>query len=261
LKRAQELEEQKKNKTSKPRSDKGSSHKYPMYRNTFMLASKLSVYNRICARIDNRANQQIKETGTSLLSKEFDVNYFYRPIPETKAHKATNYKQIYKGRPMQHTVATVVTQKYIDIEKYRFEALQQQAEQFPDESVPKSNKDLKGLLINRYCYTIDKVNELLDKGIITWKDFFCELYFIKPSQLSFWDYKDWQAEYSKIPPETDLIDINFQEERFDIWETVLDRHPEWKYYVQKKEQQEELDKEIEQQRRREQYKNHFKKGG
>ena len=244
----------------KRRADKGSSHNYTKNRrSTFQ--TKMSVYKRLLSRLENRAQQQISESGQSLLSKEFDINCYYVPIPETVAYKPQEYKQIYQGRLIEHTVKRVVTQRYIDLEQYRFEAYQELAIDKPDDVLQADNKDLRFFLLNRYGLLMSELNEAINKRKITYLEFFCETYYIKPNQINYWTYEKWKEEYEHVPYQR-LEDIPYFSFDYFIPVGSENNHPEWAGYIAEKEAQRKVDECAETERRRAQWSTHYKdKGG
>ena len=142
-------------------------------------------------------------------------------------------------------------QKAIDLEKYRFEAWQEMATLHPNEIV-KPFKDLRQLLYHRYNFvgTLEEVDRAIENREVDWLTLFCEMYFVKPQDVSIWDYETWR-EYYNLCPVGQLP---------DDFEFILGCkpgseycHPEWEYVATRKAQQEKNQEETEKQRKSEQY--------
>lgn len=226
----------------KRRSDKGRPHR-TVFEPYNRVNQKMATYNRLKAQLANRDKKLRAESnqGTTILSKEFDCNGFYLPIPESYATRSTLYKQEYHGRQIVHTTARVRVQKYIDMEKYRFEAFQYHALTYPEQIVEPSD-DIRGILFARYGFTTEQSNEAIKNRGITWLEWFEELYYIPHADISKYDYDTWKSYYSCIPAGTALDDdFRFI---YGVLPGSEDFHPEWSSYV---EEQQEIAKDEEQQ--------------
>lgn len=222
----------------KSRSDKG--QRRSNYCQTKEM-TKMHTYHRVLARLRNKDNDEV-----SLLSG-FDENGFWLPIPESSTTKAVDYKQNANGRTIQHTLRKVIVQKYIDIEKYRFEAYQEMAQTKPDEPVP-LGPDERGLLIHRYGLTMKQINESWREEQITYYDWFCELYFVDSPDC--WTYEQWKEYYECCPKEQLPEDFKFIP---GYKPGSPECHPEWADYVNKKESYKEMEQQAEAERKSAQY--------
>lgn len=230
----------------KRRTDKNQPHQQ-------FTQTKMALYNRIKNKLSNR---RVKENNL-LLSFEFDENGFYLPIPEMFETKAIKYKQEVDGRTIDHNIRRVRTQKYIDLEQYRFEAWQELALTQPASNIP-PNQDLNGILFVRYNMTPEESELATIKRKPTWEEIFCEVYHIKPTEIFKWSYEDWRKYYEIVPKQ--LLDDDFVFEYGKVPGTEA-FHPEWNYKLKEIEQREVDEKEQEEKRKSEQYIINLRKGG
>jgi len=192
---------------------------------------KMATYNRIKSRILNRDRTLRSEENANMskLTVEVDCNGFYLPIPEIVKSKSTYYKQTYKGRQIVHTVARVKDQRYIDLEKYRFEAWQYQALNYPDQIVT-PNPDLRGFLFYRYGFTTEQSNTAIINRQVTWQDLFEEIYFVRRRDIGIFDYETWRDYYDCCPEGQLDEDFRFI---YGVRPGTSEFHPEWEYKSKK----------------------------
>lgn len=213
-------------------------------------ASKLSIYMRVKARMFNRDTYlQANDTYGTML--EIDENSFYIVIPARYKNSDTPYIQVHDGRRIEHTVRRVRTQKEIDLEKYRFEAYQEQAILNPTNIVPSEYwPELRQMLNIRYGFTGNEATEALTHRQINWFQLFVEFYFLQPKQFAQWTYERWRKHYSNIPVQQLPEDFEFDYYNAPGTEFF---HPEWAWKAKEREQQELESQQQEQKRKREQF--------
>ena len=193
--------------------------------------SPMSIYNRVKARLMNKDSLERKD-GSYLL-EGFDVNGLYLPIPASYITVAKNYKQDYQGRAIEHTTRRVRTQKAIDLEEYRFNALKDYAT-----DIHKCNMlinvtpDVRGLLMNRgYTFTNDDmIKSFIFNNRITYKEWFCFVYYIALTEIHMWTYETWRDHYKccgGLPLDGDFLFNPYSKPGTAEW------HPELKMYKDK----------------------------
>lgn len=224
----------------KRRSDAGQKHKTT--KDEPINQTKMAIYNRVKARIINKDNS---------LLRGFDENGFYLLIPAAYNTVASNYKQEYKGRQLQHTVSRKCVQKEIDLEEYRFNAWKELAIQsFTKDNIVEPNSDLRGILFVRYNLPLNKINDIIVKRQITNAELFSEIYFVEVQDIPYWDYDTWRKHYECCPKMLLPEDFKF---RLDALPGTPEFMPEWQYHKDKIDQQQKIDAEQERERKSNQF--------
>lgn len=165
---------------SKIRSDKGiSKGSIPTRSNP--LAVYISTRNRLL-------NQQLTESNP--IGVTLDENYIYCLLQRNSTTKTGNYSVVNRGALINRTTKHI--QGYeIDIEKYRFNALQSKAENKP--------------IDNKYLSVFK--NEIELTCATTWLELFCRLYHIREEDYLLWSYEHWRKDYDIIGE--DLLPTQF----------------------------------------------------
>ena len=235
----------------KIRSDKGKERKpyKPRQPKESTNSSAMNTYKRVLGRIKAR-DQELVRNGEVPLLRGFDENGYFLVIPAAYATKACDYKQLHQGRVISHSVRRVCTQKEIDLEKYRFAALQEMA--FSDQAnEPVTQLEhVRIMLRERYHLIEREIDACLQRRKITWFELFCELYYLDPMEASLWDYETWLSHYRIAPKETLPDDFVF---RIKTPPGTPEFMPEWQYRREKLERQQEEAVQAERERKRAQF--------
>ena len=234
----------------KIRSDKGKTHQARAQEdNRKKPSSKMSIYCRVITRIKNLDAKRVQNNEPTLLG-DFDENGLFVVIPAVYETKACNYKQVVEGRTIDHTVRRVCTQKEIDLEKYRFEALQEMA--FSDQgNMPVTQLEhVRIMLAKRYGLSANDIARCLEKRKITWWELYLELYHISEYEAALWDYDTWHSHYEIAPKETLPDDFEF---RIKTPPGTKEFMPEWQYRRDKLEKIQEDKVNEERERKRNQF--------
>ena len=202
--------------------------------------SAMSIYNRVKARLMNK-DQNERRDGSYLL-EGFDANGLYLPIPAAYMTIAKDYKQEYQGRAIEHTIRRVRTQKAIDLEEYRFNALQEYATDIHKRDLLIDiTPDVRGLLMNRgFAFTNDEmVKHFIANNHITYKEWFCFVYYISLCDVNIWTYNKWREHYKccgGLPLDGDFLFSPYSKPGTDEW------HPEFKIYKDKVDRNEKAER-------------------
>lgn len=248
----------------KVRADKGSKRKAYVYNKSDLRGrkgstnkqSKSAIFHRVLARLKNKDKQRIANGETERMIG-YDDNGFFLVIAEAYLTKGDKYQQTYQGRVLQHNVKRVRVQKEIDMELYRFEAFQELATTLETKySIVRPSPELNQLLISRYSITPEQIRLSLSKRQLTYYELFQELYFVDEPEL--WSYETWREHYDRCPKEP--FDESF---RFNLnyKPGTPEFHPEFAYYVNKRDQLTLLEKEQERERRAQQFVSNIKRKG
>ena len=165
------------------RSDKG-------YKRPTKERSKITVYLALKGRILNSTVYDETQPDYCL---RIDENMLFIPMIKHNTVKQQNYTIVSKGLAKQRTCKHI--QGYeIDLESYRFEALQELALNFPNELIAESQYNIKfaaevSQLVNLYG------SDIVNKATITWWDLFCLLYHILGEDVAKWTYQQWHQQY------------------------------------------------------------------
>lgn len=137
---------------------------------------------------------------TRLLSKEvssqddglqLDINGIFCPVIRQNKTKNEEYFVVIHGVKKNRTVRHIKGYT-VDLEKYRFEALQNAASNMP---IPEEYRSI-------FKREIEQTNAN------TWIELFCRLYHIKEEDYLLWTYEHWKNDYLIICEEK--LDNNFQ---------------------------------------------------
>lgn len=137
---------------------------------------------------------------TRLLSKEvssqddglqLDINSIFCPVIRQNKTKNEEYFVIIHGVKKNRTVRHIKGYT-VDLEKYRFEALQNAASNIP---IPEEYRSI-------FKQEIEQTNAN------TWIELFCRLYHIKEEDYLLWTYEHWKNDYLIMCEEK--LDNNFQ---------------------------------------------------
>lgn len=248
----------------KVRADKGSTREAYVYdksdsrggRGSTTKQSKSAIFHRVLARLKNRDEQRIANGETERMIG-YDDNGFFLAIAEAYLTKGDKYQQTYQGRILHHNVKRVRVQKEIDMELYRFEMFQELATTLETKfSIVRPSPELNQLLITRYSITPEQIRLSLSKRQLTYYELFQELYFVDEPEL--WPYETWREHYDRCPKEP--FDESF---RFNLnyKPGTPEFHPEFEYYVNKRDQLTLLEKEQERERRAQQFVSNIKRKG
>lgn len=212
--------------------------------------NKMAIYQRVKNRMYNKDMKMKANVGYGTFL-DMDENSFYLSIPARYRNEGKYYVQTYQGRKIEHTVRKVMIQKEVDLEKYRFEAYKEQAILNEEQPVPEKYwPELRQMLIIRYGMTGEEATQALCKRQITWGDLFCEFYFLDKENFWLWDYERWKMDYSFVPAQQLPEDFVFN---YEASPGTDEFHPEWAYKVKEKQEQEQIDKQQEEQRKATQF--------
>ena len=182
----------------KRRSDSGVERKPYKPRQTSESAA--SIFNRIKGKLQRKHEKQQQEGY--YLFQGFDDNGFYLPIPAEYKNVAKEYVQEVDGRRIEHTTTRVRTQKYIDLEMYRFNMWKEMATSFKTKDrLIDITPEINGILFNRgFNLSNDEAKEFIRRNAITYREWFCYVYHLdNKSDISVWDYEVWREHFECCP--------------------------------------------------------------
>lgn len=193
----------------KIRADKGKERgKYSKRDEATAHATPMHVYKRVIARMRAQDQERVANDLAPLIG-DFDENGFFIVIPAAYDTVGQHYKQVVKGRIIEHQVRRVRTQKEIDLEKYRFEALAYMATSSSKDEPMDQLEHVRVMLAKRYGLSAYDIKECLARRKITWYEFFCEFYYLDEREATLWNYETWRAHYEIMPKETLPEDFKF----------------------------------------------------
>lgn len=240
----------------KRRTDKGKKHEYPESRSAPSKSreDKGTVRGAYGPQLPTQIYDRMKQKFASH-QLEVDDNGYYIVIPAEYKTVATDYKQKYKGREIQHTTKRVCVQNELDLEKYRFEAWQFMSMNQPNEPAT-CIPEIRAMLLTRYGVTLEEANKAIEQRQITWFDLFCEFYHIGPETRTLWDYDSWRTMYNYCPRELLPDDFVFS---LTYRPGSPEFYPEWAYHADELIKQEQESIEAEKERRKLQFANHWRR--
>lgn len=212
-------------------------------------ADPMNVYKRVLGRVRAKDEALVQEGQTPRM-RGFDENGLFIVIPASYETRGCEYKQQIVGRVIDHTVRRVCVQKEIDLEKYRFNALQSMAFSDKANEPVTQLEHVRIMLRERYHLIEREINACLQRRKITWFELFCELYYLDPMEASLWDYETWLSHYKITPAETLPDDFVFH---IKTPPGTPEFMPEWQYRREKLERQQEEAVQAERERKRSQF--------
>ena len=190
-----------KTKTRKPRSDAGKKRgpnskvrcdagKTRDIQPEMRLKSALTMYKKM--RSQYLADESV-EVGK-------DINGIYVPIQKSDRRVDANTIVISRGQRLFRSTR-IRKGRYIDLERYRFNALQEIAsDQWTAETYY--------LFANEVCDILDS-NDPSQSPIDSPLDLFVRLYHIREEDYIFWKYEDWRHEYSIVYNDSQPLSDDF----------------------------------------------------
>lgn len=188
-------------KTRKPRSDAGKKRgpnskvrcdagKKRDIQPDMRLKSALTMYKKMRSQYLADASIEVGE----------DINGIYVPIQEDNRRIDADTIVISRGQRLFRSTR-IRKGRYIDLERYRFNALQEIAsDQWTAETY--------GLFANEVCRLLDNENPS-QSPIDSPLDLFVRLYHVREEEYIFWKYEDWRREYSIVYNDTQPLDDLF----------------------------------------------------
>lgn len=190
-----------KTKTRKPRSDAGKKRgpnskircdagKKRDIQPEMRLKSALTMYKKM--RSQYLADESV-EVGK-------DTNGIYVPVQQSDRRVDENTIVISRGQRLFRSTR-IRKGRYIDLERYRFNALQEIAsDQWTAETY--------SLFANEVCDLLDS-NDPSQSPIDSPLDLFVRLYHIREEDYIFWKYEDWRREYSIVYNDSQPLSDDF----------------------------------------------------
>lgn len=188
-------------KTRKPRSDAGKKRgpnskvrcdagKKRDISPDMRLKSALTMYKKM-------RSQYLADTSIEVGK---DINGIYVPIQESDRRVDADTIVISRGQRLFRSTR-IRKGRYIDLERYRFNALQEIAnEQWTAETY-----DLFAIEVSNLLDSEDPSQSPIDSPL----DLFVRLYHVREEEYIFWKYEDWRREYSIIYNDAEPIDDLF----------------------------------------------------
>lgn len=179
---------------SKTRSDKGKRR----ISTNGVSKSKLAVYKSVRNKLLNRENVP------DSYKVETDINGYYLLMVKDNSVINIYHQVTYHGQTINRNVKHVKGYT-IDLEKYRFEALQELALTIGKYSIDKI-PNIRQTFKNEY----EQVKEILPPLIefCTILDLFCAFYHINEEDAILWTYEKWLADYRIVAD--DILDLGFK---------------------------------------------------
>lgn len=129
-----------------------------------------------------------------------DINGIYVPIQESDRRVDADTIVISRGQRLFRSTR-IRKGRYIDLERYRFNALQEIAnEQWTAETY-----DLFAIEVSNLLDSENPSQSPIDSPL----DLFVRLYHVREEEYIFWKYEDWRREYSIVYNDTEPIDDLF----------------------------------------------------
>lgn len=170
-----------------------------------------------------------------------DLNEFHIERDTHYQIEHGNFVEIVKGQRRETTIRYKRDQVHLDLERRRFDALQELVNKSPISPLPKQLRFIiVNMLYTRYGMIYD------DKHWPTAIEFFCEFYFVKEQEAHLWTYDIWRSHYDRIPRQLLPPDFKLDFHNLPGSEAF---HPEWAYRQIDLEQQAQQDEQAKAARR------------